>query len=75
MCINFLWALQAHFCEALQNKSFSTNGNPGINTLVDALDIFGLELQVKAIPAFAPKTPVCHIRQHRKPFEESGGFL
>jgi len=38
-------------------KSFSTNGNPGINTLVDALDVFELELQVKAIPAPTPKKP------------------
>ncbi len=30
-------------------RSFSDNGNPGINTLVDALDVFGLELSVKPI--------------------------
>lgn len=36
-------------------KPFSTRGNPGINTLVDALDVFGLELQVKAIPASKSK--------------------
>lgn len=32
-------------------RSFSENGNPGINTLVDALDVFGLELTVQPIPA------------------------
>ncbi|QVL57531.1 MAG: putative addiction module antidote protein [Simkaniaceae bacterium] len=30
-------------------RSFSNNGNPGINTLVDALDVFGLELNIKPI--------------------------
>ena len=30
-------------------RSFSDNGNPGINTLVDALDAFGLELNIKPI--------------------------
>ncbi len=28
-------------------RSFSINGNPGINTLVDALDVYGLEINVK----------------------------
>lgn len=28
-------------------RSFSTNGNPGINTLVDTLDLYGLEISVK----------------------------
>lgn len=28
-------------------KSFSKNGNPGINTLVDVLDMFGLEFKVQ----------------------------
>lgn len=32
-------------------KSFSKNGNPGIHTLVDALDVFGLELMVQPIVA------------------------
>ncbi len=30
-------------------RSFSNNGNPGINTLVDALDVFGLEFSIKPI--------------------------
>lgn len=28
-------------------RSFSVNGNPGINTLVDTLDLYGLEISVK----------------------------
>ncbi|MBF5058635.1 addiction module antidote protein [Candidatus Neptunochlamydia vexilliferae] len=28
-------------------RSFSVNGNPGINTLVDALDVYGLEINVQ----------------------------
>ena len=28
-------------------RSFSINGNPGINTLVDTLDVYGLEISVK----------------------------
>ena len=30
-------------------RSFSNSGNPGINTLIDALDVFGLELSIKPI--------------------------
>lgn len=30
-------------------KSFSKKGNPGINTLIDALDVYGLELTVRPI--------------------------
>ncbi|MCP5491286.1 MAG: putative addiction module antidote protein, partial [Chlamydiales bacterium] len=30
-------------------RSFSTKGNPGINTLVDTLDVYGLEISVKPI--------------------------
>ena len=28
-------------------RSFSINGNPGINTLIDTLDVYGLEISVK----------------------------
>ena len=28
-------------------RSFSIDGNPGINTLVDTLDVYGLEINVK----------------------------
>jgi len=28
-------------------RSFSVNGNPGINTLVDTLDVFGIEINVQ----------------------------
>lgn len=28
-------------------RSFSINGNPGINTLVDTLDLYGLEINVR----------------------------
>ncbi|NGX50528.1 MAG: hypothetical protein K1060chlam2_00374 [Chlamydiae bacterium] len=30
-------------------RTFSENGNPGINTLVDAMFMYGLEIQVKPI--------------------------
>lgn len=30
-------------------RSFSANGNPGINTLVDTLDLYGLEINVTPI--------------------------
>ena len=32
-------------------KSFSKHGNPGINTLIDTLDVFGLELTIQPIVA------------------------
>ena len=38
-------------------KSFSPNGNPGINTLVDAMYLMGLELEVKPIGITPPKKP------------------
>lgn len=33
-------------------RSFSTNGNPGINTLVDTLNVYGLEISVKPMKLF-----------------------
>jgi len=42
-------------------KSFSPSGNPGINTLVDAMYLMGLEFEVKPIRMTLRKDP------HKKP--------
>ena len=34
-------------------RSFSVSGNPGINTLVDTLDVYGLEINVKPMKLHA----------------------
>ncbi|NGX50701.1 MAG: hypothetical protein K1060chlam2_00550 [Chlamydiae bacterium] len=34
-------------------RSFSVDGNPGINTLVDTLDVYGLEISVKPMKLHA----------------------